>query len=81
MFLPARDAGIPDLVGDDDLSRANGLVLGSSYGTIPFGAALFGLAGLFETGRAEFVARRAGDSAAAPVGWTLLGTARAPPGG
>jgi predicted MFS family arabinose efflux permease len=41
VFLPARDASIPDLVGDDDLPLANGLILGSSYGTIPLGAALF----------------------------------------
>ena len=46
-FLPARDASIPDLAGDDDLALADGLVLGSSYGTIPLGAALFaGLAAL-----------------------------------
>jgi MFS family permease len=41
VFLPARDASIPDLVGDDDLALANGLVLGSSYGTIPLGAGVF----------------------------------------
>ncbi len=41
VFLPARDASIPDLVGDDDLPLANGLVLGSSYGTIPLGAGVF----------------------------------------
>ena len=52
VFLPARNAGIPDLVPDEDLSMANGLVLASSYGTIPFGAALFGLAGLVAPGRA-----------------------------
>jgi MFS family permease len=43
VFLPARDASIPDLVDDDELPLANGLVLGSSYGTIPLGAALFAL--------------------------------------
>lgn len=42
VFLPARDASIPDLAGDEDLPVANGLVLGSSYGTIPLGAAAFG---------------------------------------
>jgi MFS family permease len=42
VFLPARDASIPDLAGEDDLPLANGLMLGSSYGTIPLGAALFG---------------------------------------
>ena len=46
-FLPARDSSIPDLAGDDDLTLADGLVLGSSYGTIPVGAALFaGLAAI-----------------------------------
>ena len=39
VFLPARDASIPDLVeGDDDLATANALVLGSSYGMITVGA-------------------------------------------
>jgi predicted MFS family arabinose efflux permease len=42
-FLPARDSSIPDLAGDD-LPIANGLVLGSSYGTIPLGAGAFALA-------------------------------------
>lgn len=42
VFLPARDASIPDLAGADDLPLANGLMLGSSYGTIPLGAAAFG---------------------------------------
>ncbi len=41
VFLPARDASVPELAGDDDLTLANGLVLGSSYGTIPVGAAAF----------------------------------------
>src|SRR5450631_4358024 len=41
VFLPARDSSIPDLVGDDDLPMANGLILGSSYGTIPLGAGAF----------------------------------------
>jgi hypothetical protein len=41
VFLPARDASIPDLAGDEDLPLANGLMLGSSYGTIPLGAAAF----------------------------------------
>jgi predicted MFS family arabinose efflux permease len=43
VFLPARDSLIPDLADDDELPMANALVLGSSYGTIPLGAALFGL--------------------------------------
>src|SRR5262245_37129681 len=42
VFLPARDASIPDLVeSDDELPLANGLILGTSYGSIPVGAALF----------------------------------------
>lgn len=41
VFLPARDSSIPDLVEVDELPVANGLVLGSSYGTIPLGAGVF----------------------------------------
>jgi MFS family permease len=41
VFLPARDASIPDTVNEDDLPLANGLILGSSYGSIPLGAAAF----------------------------------------
>lgn len=44
VFLPARDASIPDLVDDSELPLANGLVLGSSYGSIPLGAGLFAAA-------------------------------------
>jgi MFS family permease len=48
VFLPARDASLPTLVEEAgpnaDLPLANGLVLGTSYGTIPLGAgAFFGL--------------------------------------
>lgn len=44
VFLPARDASIPDLVeDDDDLAMANGLVLGTSYGMIPVGAGIYAL--------------------------------------
>jgi MFS family permease len=38
VFLPSRDSLIPELAGADQLNLANGLVLGSSYGTIPLGA-------------------------------------------
>lgn len=42
VFLPARDASIPDLLEpDDDLAVANGFVLGTSYGMIPAGAGAF----------------------------------------
>jgi predicted MFS family arabinose efflux permease len=44
VFLPARDSLVPDLADEDELPLANALLLGSSYGTIPLGAALFGLA-------------------------------------
>lgn len=54
VFLPARDAAIPVLTGvrEDrrdanaraaDLTLANGIMLGTSYGTIPLGAGAFGL--------------------------------------
>ena len=43
VFLPARDALIPELVDDRDLELANSLVLGSSYGMIPIGAAVYAL--------------------------------------
>jgi dTMP kinase len=51
VFLPARDAAIPMLIGgrDEDqsdaktLSQANGVTMATSYGMIPVGAGLFGL--------------------------------------
>ncbi|QKG21748.1 MFS transporter [Actinomadura verrucosospora] len=54
MFLPARDAAIPFLIGEgreegkDDhdtgtLELANGITMATSYGMIPFGAGMFGL--------------------------------------
>jgi dTMP kinase len=42
-FLPARDASVPLLVPEGALEEANGLVLASSYGSIPIAAALFGV--------------------------------------
>jgi dTMP kinase len=43
LFLPARDASVPLLVPDegDVLPLANGLILGSSFGSIPLAAAAF----------------------------------------
>ena len=42
VFLPARDASVPDLIDHEEhLPTANGLVFGSSYGSIPLGAAAF----------------------------------------
>jgi MFS family permease len=50
VFLPARDASIPDLVDhEDELPAANGIVLGSSYGNIPLGAGAFALLTLVPT--------------------------------
>lgn len=51
VFLPARDAAIPLLIGgreEDEsdtktLSLANGVTMGTSYGMIPVGAGVFGL--------------------------------------
>ena len=41
-FLPARDASVPLLAPEGTLEEANGLILASSYGSIPISAALFG---------------------------------------
>ena len=38
-FLPARDASVPLLVRQENLEEANGLVLATSYGTLPMAAA------------------------------------------
>jgi dTMP kinase len=43
LFLPARDASVPLLVDDEEqLPLANGLILASSFGSIPLAAATFG---------------------------------------
>ena len=41
VFLPARDSSVPRLVDRDHLPTANALILGSSYATLPLGAAAF----------------------------------------
>lgn len=43
VYLPARDALVPDLVEKRDLRLANGLVLGAQYGGLPIGAGAFAL--------------------------------------
>jgi MFS family permease len=59
VFLPARDASIPDLLDpDDDLAVANGFVLGSSYGMIPLGAGLFALVAAIAGGDAGVATAR-----------------------
>jgi len=40
-FIPARDASVPQLVPRRSLPEANGLILASSYGSIPIAALLF----------------------------------------
>lgn len=40
-FIPARDASVPLLVRGGALAEANGLVLATSYGSIPIAAAVF----------------------------------------
>lgn len=58
VYLPARDALVPDLVEHRDLRVANGLVLGAQYGGLPIGAGLF----------AVFVTIAAGFTVALPGG-------------
>jgi dTMP kinase len=43
IFVPARDATVPDLAPRDSLPLANGVMLAASFGTIPVGALCFGL--------------------------------------
>jgi len=59
VFLPARDASILHLVEEreDDLAVANGLLLASSYGTLPLGAGLFAAVSALAGGPLSFVPR------------------------
>ncbi len=68
-FLPARDASIPDLVETSDLQMADGLILASSYGTIPFGAAAFAAASAPFSGPHGFA-----HGGVAPVFWVDAAT-------
>jgi len=43
IWLAARDASIPNLVEDDQLTMANSLSLVTTYGVIPFAAVMFSL--------------------------------------
>jgi dTMP kinase len=51
VWTPARDASLPNLVPRRQLANANSLGLASTYGTLPFGAAIFsflvGISALF----------------------------------
>jgi MFS family permease len=79
VFLPARDASIPDLVeSDDDLAVANGLVLASSYGMIPLGAGLFALVAAVAGGGGVWVARLVFAVDAATFVLSFLAIARLP---
>jgi MFS family permease len=56
VFLPARDASIPDLQEPGgDLGVANGLVLGTSYGMIPVGAGVYALVAVLAGSHADQV--------------------------
>lgn len=41
LSVPSRDATVPDLVPAGALAQANGIIMGSSFGLVPVGAALF----------------------------------------
>jgi dTMP kinase len=41
VFLPARDAAVPSIVGADHLEAANALVMGSSFAGIPLSGPIF----------------------------------------
>ena len=43
LFLPARDASLPNIVGPKHLEPANALVMGSSFGGIPLSGPVFAL--------------------------------------
>jgi dTMP kinase len=43
VFLPARDASLPNLVGSEHLEPANAVVMGSSFAGIPLSGPLFAL--------------------------------------
>ncbi len=43
LFIPAKDATVPNIVDRERLVNANQLSLLGTYGTLPFGAGLFGL--------------------------------------
>jgi dTMP kinase len=53
-YIAARDATIPRLVSDEHLPTANAISLASSFGTMPFGALLYGA---FHWLQARFISR------------------------
>lgn len=77
VFLPARDASVPQLVPEDDRPLANGLVLASSYATLPIGAALFGLAGVLGPSGWDTTIAFAVDAATFAASYVILRPIRA----
>lgn len=49
VFLPARDASLPNIVGSKHLEPANALVMGSSFAGIPLSGPVFGLLAIAAT--------------------------------
>jgi dTMP kinase len=49
VFLPARDASLPNIVGAERLEPANALVMGSSFGGIPLSGPVFALLAMAAT--------------------------------
>jgi len=74
VFLPARDASVPDLVDNQDLPTANGIVLTSSFGTIPFGAGAFAATAALSSagGRFPFLAVFVVDSVTYLVSFSFI---------
>jgi dTMP kinase len=72
--LPARDASIPDLVDHESLPLANGLMLGSSFVTIPFGAAAFSLVAAFPSPVRAFATAFWADAATYLLSAALIAT-------
>ena len=81
IFVPARDAAVPDLARRDALPLANGVMLAASFGTIPIGALCFGLVSWIAGGGAPVrrVRRRRGHASPCPTGSSPASTSSTPP--
>jgi dTMP kinase len=75
IFVPARDAAVPDLAPRDSLPLANGVMLAASFGTIPVGALCFGLVSWAAGGGAP-VAVFVADAATFAVSYCFIATVR-----
>ena len=49
LWGPAKDASVPNLVGEEQLAAANSLSLVASYGTFPLASIIFSLLAGFAT--------------------------------